>query len=312
MTEPKTGVIYRGDNLGVLRQQVPDECVHLVYLDPPFNTHASYHLDGDSRRVFKDNWKWDDAASEMFDKTISDGTADVQELLLSLRTIVGECGLTAYLTMMTPRLFELHRVLKPTGSLYLHCDPSASHYLKLLLDWVFGQANFRNEIVWGYKGGGRSRKSFARKHDIILYYTKSGSWTFNADDILVERTNQTWFTDEDGKRYWLKFGKRYYLKTDGKTPEDWWADIDPLHGPYRERLGYPTQKPLALLDRIVRASSNPGDIVLDPFCGSGTTLVAAQSLGRRWVGIDASEDAVSIASKRLRDTFPEVKISVQS
>jgi site-specific DNA-methyltransferase (adenine-specific) len=209
--------------------------------------------------------------------------------------------------MMIPRLLELRRVLRETGSIYLHCDTKSSHYLKLVLDHIFGEKNFRNEIIWTYKGGGRSRKFFARKHDTIFFYSKSGNWTFNYRDILVDRTNRTYFTDEEGKKYWLKYGKRYYLKDEGKVPEDCWTDIDPLHGPYNERLGYPTQKPLALLERIIRASSNEGDIVLDPFCGCGTTLAAAQSLDRRWIGIYISPQAIEITSRRLRGGFPGLR-----
>jgi DNA modification methylase len=224
---------------------------------------------------------------------------------------IGASPVTAYLVMMTPRLLEIYRVLKNTGSLYLHCDPTASHYLKVILDRIFGARNFRNEIAWSYKGGGRSRKHYARKHDTILFYTKSDKWVFNYEDILVERTNRTYFTDESRRRYWLKYGKRYYLKHDGKVPEDWWADIDPLHGPYKERLGYPTQKPLALLERIIKASSNEGDTVLDPFCGCGTTLVAAQTLNRQWIGIDIAEDAVEITKKRLDESFPDIRFETK-
>jgi len=223
---------------------------------------------------------------------------------------IGCNPVTAYLVMMTPRLLEMQRVLKETGSIYLHCDPTSSHYLKIVLDRIFGAGKFRNEIIWSYKGGGRSKRYFARKHDIIFFYTKSDSWVFNSEEILVERTNRTYFTDSRGRRYWLKYGKRYYLKNDGKIPEDWWADIDPLHGPYRERLGYPTQKPLALLERIIKASSNEGGVVLDPFCGCGTTLVAAKKLNRRWIGIDSSNDAMEVTKKRLSDSFPDLQFGI--
>ena len=312
MDELKTGLLYSGDNLEIMRKYLPDESVDLVYLDPPFGTNRDYNLlyreSGGKRnnaRAFSDTWRWDKTAEETLQQIRLEAPPGVKKLIEGIAEGIGKTPVMAYLVMMAPRLLELHRVLKNTGSLYLHCDPNASHYVKLVLDRIFGAVNFRNEIAWSYKGGGRSKKYFARKHDTIFFYTKSGSWTFNYRDILVDRTNRTYFTDEEGRRYWLKYGKRYYLKHDGKVPEDWWADIEPLHGPYRERLGYPTQKPLALLERIVRASSNEGDVVLDPFCGSGTTIVAAQRLNRRWIGIDVTLEAIELTSKRLQDAFPD-------
>lgn len=301
-----------------MRRCIPAESIDLIYLDPPFNSNRDYNLlykdivstPARNRKAFTDTWRWDNT-SEYALTQIKETSPELHSLVKGLVKGLGSTPVAAYLVMMTPRLLEIHRVLKNTGSLYLHCDPTSSHYLKIILDRIFGVTQFRNEIAWSYKGGGRSKKHFARKHDTIFFYAKSDTWTFNYRDIMVDRTNRTYFTDENGDRYWLKYGKRYYLKHEGKVPEDWWADIDPLHGPYRERLGYPTQKPLALLERIIRASSNEGDIVLDPFCGCGTTLVAAEQLGRKWIGIDISKDAIEITEKRLRETFPDIKLETK-
>lgn len=298
-----------------MRRDIPDSSIDLVYLDPPFNSNRDYHLSfqesdattGKNKKAFTDTWRWGETSEHILTQ-IGESSPELHSLVTGLVKGLGSTPVAAYLVMMTPRLLEIHRVLKNTGSLYLHCDPTSSHYLKIILDRIFGEIHFRNEIAWSYKGGGRSNKYFARKHDSILFYTKSNTWTFNYQDILVDRTNRTYFTDENGDRYWLKYEKRYYLKHEGKVPEDWWADIDPLHGPYKERLGYPTQKPLALLERIIRASSKKGNIVLDPFCGCGTTLIAAENLARKWIGIDISRDAIEITEKRLKDTFPDIEL----
>ncbi|MFC2012343.1 DNA-methyltransferase [Chloroflexota bacterium] len=312
MRRLKTSLLYLGDNLEILRKYIPDKSIDLIYLDPPFNSKKNYHIVcGGSNgkhisrveKAFSDTWVWDKTKEETFEALRLELPVEAWKLIEGTVEGIGATPGAAYLVMITPRLLELHRVLKDTGSIYLHCDPTASHYLKIILDRIFGVGNFRNEIVWSYKGGGRSKKQFARKHDIILFYTRSDRWTFNYEDILVDRANRTYFTDSDGRRYWLKYGKKYYIEHDGKVPEDWWADIDPLHGPYRERLGYPTQKPLALLERIVKASSNEGDIVLDPFCGSGTAIVAAQRLNRRWLGIDNAPSAIELTQKRFKDKF---------
>ncbi len=315
MTVIKTNTLYLGDNLEILRRYIPDSSIDLIYLDPPFGSNRDYNLlykESEGRRralvkAFSDTWTWDVTAEDTLHNILLEVSPELGKFIEGMVEGIGTNPVTAYLVMMTPRLLEIHRVLKNTGSLYLHCDPTASHYLKIILDRVFGARNFRNEIAWSYKGGGRSRKYFARKHDTIFFYTKSDTWVFNYEDILVDRTNRTYFTDEHGRRYWLKYGKRYYLKHDGKVPEDWWADIDPLHGPYKERLGYPTQKPLALLERIIRASSKEGDIVLDPFCGCGTTLVAARKLDRQWIGIDIAGEAIEVTSRRLKDEFPGIQ-----
>lgn len=316
--ELKTDILYCGDNLEILRKHIPDGSVDLIYLDPPFCTNRDYSMApeadgtpaGEGIKAFSDTWRWGETAACTLEEIKSGSPSELGRLLEGITTLAGP--LAAYLVMMTPRLLETKRVLKDTGSIYLHCNPAASHYLKLLMDMIFGPENFRNEIIWSYKGGGRSQKYFARKHDTIFFYTGSDRWTFNHEDILVERTNRTYFTDKDGKRYWLKYGKKYYLKHDGKVPEDWWADIEPLHGPYKERLGYPTQKPLSLLERIIKASSNEGDIILDPFCGCGTALAAARKLNRRWIGIDSNPDALRVTAERLRDTFPGIRITEET
>jgi site-specific DNA-methyltransferase (adenine-specific) len=218
--------------------------------------------------------------------------------LSALKTFLGTNDMMAYLVMMAVRLKELHRVLKPTGSIYLHCDPTASHYLKLLMDSVFGLKNFRNEIVWCHYGGGQSKRRFPRKHDILLFYGKGTDVTFNADDVRVPY---------DSAYSATVFGKKgdpnqkiYGPNPKGKIPEDFWV----INRPYgKERIGYPTQKPEALLERIIKASSNEGDIVLDPFCGCGTAISVAERLKRKWIGIDVTHLAVTLMKKRLQDTF---------
>jgi site-specific DNA-methyltransferase (adenine-specific) len=237
-----------------------------------------------------------------------------------LEPVIGTGGLLAYLVSVAQRIHEIDRVLRPTGSLFLHCDPTASHYLKLLLDAVFRApgGGFRNEIVWCYSHGGRSRKWFGRKHDIIFFYGKSDRCYFDPTAVRAEmRSGVRSFggrllIGDDGRKYRLVYGTRnshgearyykYYLD-EGKLPEDWWADINSLQSSAAERTGYPTQKPEALLDRIVAACSRPGDTVLDAYCGSGTTLVAAQRRGRNWVGIDLAPPAIALTLERLRAAF---------
>jgi site-specific DNA-methyltransferase (adenine-specific) len=206
----------------------------------------------------------------------------------------------AYLTYMAQRIIEMHRVLKDTGSIYLHCDPTASHYLKILLDEIFGKSNFRNEIIWCYTGpGSPAMRQFNRKSDSIFWYSKGEKWTFNVDAVRLPykggKVHSGGFMEKDGSRLDpLKYTK-------GKVPENWWSDIAIVARSKNERVGYPTQKPLALLKRIITASSNEGDIVLDPFCGCATTCVAAQQLNRKWIGIDVEQQAVGILMERLRD-----------
>jgi len=315
-------VLYYGDNLDVLRRHVKDETVDLVYLDPPFNSKATYNVlfgeQNGSRaaaqiKAFGDTWQWDQVAAEAYQDVVEAG-GKVSQAMQAFRLLLGDSNMLAYLAMMAPRLVEMRRVLKPTGSIYLHCDPTASHYLKLLMDAVFGPRYFQNEIVWCYNVGGKSKKRWARKHDIILFYARGPEWFFDGASVGTKReTGDKSFggkigVDEQGRRYQDKLVKatgkyyRYYLDKP-KIPEDWWVGINSLQSQAAERLGYPTQKPEALLERIVGASSKPGDLVLDPFCGCGTTIAVAERLKRRWIGIDITHLAIGLLKHRLLDAF---------
>jgi site-specific DNA-methyltransferase (adenine-specific) len=312
--------LYTHDNLYVL-SGLNSESVDLIYLDPPFNSKRTYSAPIGSKAAgasFKDMWTWKDV-DEYYLDTLAVQFPALARYITNTGEIHGK-PMMAYLTYMSQRIVEMHRVLKTTGSLYLHCNPTASHYLKLLLDCVFGKINFRNEIVWCYNIGGKSKKGFAKKHDTIYRYSKSGKYTFNAKEISVEmtphkqdRTGKNYggkMGIEDGRRYVEKQGTRdkdgnfkyyrYYLD-EGKILEDWWIDINTIQPSSMERTGYPTQKPLALLKRIILASSNEGDTVLDPFCGCATTCVAAQQLQRKWIGIDIEKQAVKVLIQRLSD-----------
>ena len=363
MTEASDNALFYGDNLDVLRRYVKDESVDLVYLDPPFNSNANYsvlfgHADGSQSaaqiQAFEDTWRWDQAAATMFQETVLGG-GQVATALTALQTLLGPSTMLAYLSMMAPRLMELRRALKPTGTLYLHCDPTASHYLKLLLDAVFGPEMFRNEIVWqrvAAKGGPMHR--LPANHDIILSYARSTSAAWNEIRLpydlseLDAKTLSKYKHEENGRRYRLgpllhpEQGRRPNLEYElmgvtrtwrwskermaeavaagvvtqtapGRVPQqkmfldeqpgrlvgDVWTDIHVLNSQAAERLGYPTQKPESLMARIIDASSDPGDVVLDPFCGCGTTIAAAEKLGRRWVGIDLTYLAISLIKSRL-------------
>ena len=341
--------LYYGDNLQVLREHILDESVDLVYLDPPFNSNASYNVlfkekTGEESpaqiKAFTDTWEWTQETQFTYELDIIRNPAvpsAVKDMIGSFRQFIGQNAMMAYLVMMAPRLVELHRVLKPTGSLYLHCDPTASHYLKLLLDAVFGARHFRNEVIWkrsDSKGDtGQGARHFARVNDVVLFYTKTDNSIFNAqygplDPDYVSRFYR--YADADGRRYKLdnmlgpggaakgnpqyevmgvtrywrysrermqrlieegrviqtKPGtvpmyKRYLDESLGTPITTNWSDISFVRGWSKERLGYPTQKPEALLERIIRASSNEGDVVLDPFCGCGTAVAAAQKLDRQ-------------------------------
>ena len=293
-------VLYYGDNLDVLRRHVHDETVDLIYLDPPFNSNANYNVLFEEHgtraaaqvQAFEDTWEWNTEAAAIYQDIVERG-GEVAKAMVAFRMLLGTSDMLAYLSMMAPRLVELRRVLKPTGSLYLHCDPTASHSLKLLLDAVFGAANFQNEFIWYYSGGGASKRRWARKHDVLLFYTKSDAWTFNADAV---RTPYKWTRGQ------LRADGTGRDLSKGKLADDVWEHHSLM--PWAaERLGYPTQKPLALLDRIVAASSNPGDVVLDPFCGCGTTIDAAQELGRQWIGIDITHLAIGLIKHRLVDRY---------
>ena len=328
--------LYYGDNLDILRTEIAPESVDLIYLDPPFNSNASYNVlfrspEGSKSKAqieaFDDTWHWGEDAESCYNKVLESGNTRTIEMLRAMREFLQRNDMMAYLAMMAVRLLELHKVLKPTGSLYLHCDPTASHYLKILLDSVFGERNFGNEIVWCYTQGGRPKKGFPRKHDTIFRYSKSQNYIFNVDQIkisyeLLSKKSEDSFTklDEEGRYYKEVYGpgkkKKYkYYKDEGKIPYDWWTDIHKMTGrtaasKKSDYLGYPTQKPLTLLERIVKASSNEGDVVLDPFCGCGTTIHAAEKLRRKWIGIDITHLAISLIEKRLNDAFPEIKYEV--
>ena len=328
--------LYYGDNLTVLRREIADESVDLIYLDPPFNSNANYGIlfrepDGGASNAqieaFEDTWHWNDRAEDAFDQVRRSGHLRAFDLLNAMRSFLGDNDMMAYLAMMAVRLLELHRVLKPTGSLYLHCDPTASHYLKLLLDGVFGPQMYRNEIVWDYSFRLMDLPHFFnRKHDIVLFYVKSRlahftmpktDWTH--DELLASR-KQAVHVDEHGVEWiWMPGGKgrsKNKLRrideiiAGGKAMSDVWQ-IPILSSSSKERLGYPTQKPLALLERIIAASSREGDVVLDPFCGCGTAVHAAQKMARNWIGIDVTHLAISLIEKRLKDAFPGIAFTVE-
>ena len=277
--------IWTGDNLYVMRG-MNSESVDLIYLDPPFNSKANYAAPIGSAAAgaaFKDTWTLRDVDAEWIDLMESRHPV-LYRLLLAAMTDSDK----SYLACMAIRLLEMHRILKPTGTIYLHCDPTMSHYLKLLLDAVFGKQRFRNEVIWSYRSGGGSKRHFGRKHDVLLLYTKSNTWTFNADDVRIPYDAV------------IAKSREHLFNEKGKVLGYVW-DISRPPNHAKEWVGYPTQKPLSLLQRIVTASSNPGDIVFDPFCGCATTLVAADDLQRSWVGIDISEKAADLVMERIEE-----------
>jgi site-specific DNA-methyltransferase (adenine-specific) len=362
--------LFYGDNLPILREHIASASIDLVYLDPPFNSNRSYNVlfaDESGKEseaqitAFEDTWHWDQSAARTYHEMIQNGPLDVVKVIGALHDLLGENQMTAYLVMMAVRLVELHRVLKPTGSLYLHCDPTASHYLKIVLDTVFGPQNFRNEVIWQRTlAKALMSRQLPNNHDVIFCYQKSSDAKWNADAMfqeydeseLDEKTASKYrHFDPDGRIYrldnlinpnpdrpnltyeflgvtrvwrWTKDRmqaayeeglvvqtspgrvpqlKRYLDEQRGRPLGDVWIDIPPINSQAAERLGYPTQKPLVLLERIIQASSNPGDWVLDPFCGCGTAIAAAQKLDRHWIGIDITHLAISLQKYRLQDTF---------
>ncbi len=369
--------LYYGDNLKVLREHIKDESVDLIYLDPPFNSNRSYNvlfkdesgLSSDAQiTAFDDAWHWGDTAQQTYEELLTNAPGNVASMINSLHQFIGANQMMAYLVMMAARLVELHRVLKPTGSLYLHCDPTASHYLKILLDMIFGVENGVNEIIWRRYGThndvGQGSKHFGRVHDVVLFYAKSKAYTWNQVYIplnpsYIESTyrniepgtgrrftttpltgpggaekgnpvfewkghTRAWrynkekmeILEKEGKLHYSSTGyvrqKMYLEESKGAPVQDEWTDIQSLSGAHSERLGYPTQKPLALLERIIQASSNPGDVVLDPFSGCGTCISAAQKLGRQWIGIDVTHLAIAMHKSRLKDMFNlEPKVDYQ-
>jgi len=308
--------LFYGDNLENLRKHIKDESVDLCYIDPPFNSKKSYNQtynnigseDKAQAQAFIDTWTWNDEAVKGLEQITSNYnglfTKQSIELIIGLEKVLGKSGLLSYLISMTLRVAEIYRVLKPTGSFYFHCDPTASHYLKLIIDAVFcGKGgDIRNEIVWCYRQGGRSNKTFSKKHDVIFFYTKSKEWIFNADFIRVSYEGTGGY-QTSGKGVTNKItGKTYKPNSLGKIPEDWW-DIPALAPMDKERLGYPTQKPEKLLERIIKASSNEGDTILDAYCGCGTTIAVAERLNRNWIGIDITFQSISLILERLEDSF---------
>ena len=391
-----SNLLFYGDNLDILRRYCQDESVDLIYLDPPFNSNQTYNVlfqekDGSQSasqiKAFGDTWHWDEASARSYEETVEAG-GQVAEAMQAFRKLIGPNDMLAYVSMMAPRLVELRRVLKPTGSLYLHCDPTASHFLKLLMDAIFGPTKFRTEIIWkrtsAHSDTKQGRKQHGRIHDVLFFYTKTDDWNWNpvyteydqeyAEDFyrfveadtgrryqkdnltaakpggdtsyewrVKRQVNKEWVADLSDEwrspvlgweykavppyrgRYWaysqenmrafaleerlvysqsgMPRYKRYLDEMPGVSLQDLWGDIKPIGSQAAERLGYPTQKPEALLERIIQASSNEGDTILDPFCGCGTTIAAAQKLGRRWIGVDITQLAVSLIRYRLEDSF---------
>ena len=360
--------LFYGDNLLVLREHVADASVDLVYLDPPFNSNASYNVlfrekSGEESpaqiKAFTDTWEWTQETQATYELDIIQNPSvpsAVKDMISAFRQFIGQNAMMAYLVMMAPRLVELHRVLKPTGSLYLHCDPTASHYLKILLDVVFGSRNYRSEIVWRRTNAkGLAFKGYPHNSDILLYYSKEERFTWNRpfrphdpkyvdkfyrhvepgtgrryqlDNLVNPNRNRPNLTYEflGVNRVWrwtkermeaayddgiivqsrpgaVPRSKRYLDEMQGNPVDTIWDDIRPIQAQSPERLGYPTQKPEALLERIISASSNEGDVVLDPFCGCGTAVAVAQKLGRQWLGIDVTHLAVALMKNRLRTAF---------
>lgn len=321
-------LLYYGDNLKVLDLYFRDECIDLVYLDPPFNSGKNYNVlftERDGTRpaaqikAFQDTWSWDQAAWEAYQGVVRNGPQPVAQTLRAFRSMLGQNDMLAYLSMMAPRLVELQRVLRPTGAIYLHCDPTASHYLRILMDAVFGSDNFLNEIVWHYTGWNkRLPQYFERRHDILLFYSRSKphlrfnsfALPWDSKEQYLKTRKQKLRVDSDGREYVLSDaggGERVFRYLDeamsyGRPIDDVW-DIDKLNNSSREAMGYPTQKPESLLERIIGATSEVGDVVLDPFCGCGTTVAVAQRRGRRWIGIDIARVAIEVIEKRLRRDY---------
>lgn len=373
--------LYWGDNLGVLRDHIPSESVDLIYLDPPFNSNRNYNVlfkeqgkvESEAQiEAFTDTWKWTESAEETYAELVGGNHVpqEVSDLIGAMRSFIGSNDVMAYLVMMTIRLLELHRALKPTGSIYLHCDPTASHYLKVVMDTIWGPKHFRNEIIWKRTSSHNDPKRYGRIHDTILYFSKTSDvvWTpqytpytaeyiesewrrlpsgryYKAENMLDPRSSMAefdfmgtlarWRTNNDGMmKLWNapqtevpNSHGRIKLGADGKpikrcriifldemlgVPlQSIWSDIHSLKGGAAERLGYPTQKPEALLERIINASSNEGDVVLDPFCGCGTAVAVAERLNRKWIGIDITHLAIAAIVSRMEASFPGIEINRQ-
>ena len=294
----KPRIIFCRDNLEILRG-INDKCIDLIYLDPPFNKKKVFSAPlGSSAEgaEFSDIFREEDIKDEWV-KSIEFENPALHSYLMGVKTfsnIYNYC----YLVYMAVRLLECHRILRDTGSIYLHCDPTMSHYLKIVMDCIFSENNFRNEIIWCYTGPSSSKRWFPRKHDVIFWFSAGNAWTFHEDKMRIPYVKL-----ETGRTSGI-FKKAATLDSRGKVPEDWWSHFSPVGRLQSERTGYPTQKPLALLERIISASSNKGDVVLDPFCGCATTCVAAERLDRQWIGVDVSIKAFEIVKKRLGKEVP--------
>lgn len=296
------GRLYFGDCLEVMREDMADETVDLIYLDPPFNSKRLYnaYIGGAQWVAFDDTWKWSEAEQDFHEIA---GKVDMADTMEGLRRLLSEGPQLAYLSYMANRLRECFRVLKPTGSLYLHCDPTMSHYLKIVLDGLSRNlppgGGVKNEIIWCYKLGGRPRRGWPKKHDVIFFCTKSKEFIFNSDLIRIPYDSTGGYISSGRK---IVGGKEYRVNPLGKVPEDWWP-IPAINRQSKERQGYPTQKPIELLQRIIKASSNKGDLIFDPFCGCGTTIEVAISERRKWIGIDICVNACKVIENRLTSTF---------
>lgn len=320
--------LYYGDNLHVLRKLVKDESVDLVYIDPPFNSKRQYfqiynNIGGEDRalaQAFTDTWVWDEIAADglkqILENDVGRFTPQSIELIKGFRNVLKEGSLLAYLVSMTLRIVEIHRVLKPSGNFYFHCDPTASHYLKLVMDAVFcGHAGeFRNEIIWCYRKWSVAQKQFVSNHDTIFFYTKTGNNTFNTLYVPVSPGTMKRWKGQKQQAVFNVEGVRQATSIEGEETKnpmaDWW-EISIINPAAKERLGYPTQKPEALLARIIESSTNEGDIVLDAYCGCGTTVAMAQKLKRRWIGIDITYQSISLILKRLENAFgPDVLATI--
>ncbi len=368
--------LFFGDNLDVMRERIPSDSVDLIYLDPPFNSKATYNIVYKSpvgadaqRKAFEDTWRWEDGAEAAMEGV---RRADVRifQVLRALQGFLGQSDVMAYLAMMTVRLLEMRRVLRSTGSIYLHCDPTASHYLKIVLDAIFGQQNFRGEIIWRRTNARATTGRWPRLHDTLLHYSKSDAFVFRSLKVKADENKlpHTLITGKDGKKYqtyeltgpgvtkdgesgrpWRGFNPakygRHWANSHG-TMDMWeeaglihwpakngfprrksvapfdpsqrevvvgdvWTDIDRINQSSKERLGYPTQKPLALLERIISASSNAGDTILDPFCGCGTAIHAAERLNRNWIGIDITYLAIQVIEDRIKTWLPATKYAIE-
>ena len=301
--------LFHGDNLPFLRAMNTGS-VHLIATDPPFNKGRDFHATPDSLArgaKFQDRWKWDDDVEGEWVDQITDDWPHVMNVINGSKESYGE-DMGAFLCFMGVRLLEMRRVLRDDGSIYLHCDPTASHYLKELMDAVFGRRNFRNEIVWCYTGPGNTPRWFPRKHDVILFYVKSPVASFHRDAVRIpykQLNTQHQEAGGGGIGGSLTADTVDEYRDRGKVPEDYWLEdrdgMTPVGRLVRERTGYPTQKPTSLYERMIKASSQPGDMVLDPFCGCATTPVAAERLDRQWVGIDLWDGAVNIVRQRIED-----------